>query len=70
MSNHPSNIKGDVTKTIVVPYSEFPSKIKNAVQNKLTSGKSYDINKETGEPQYTGWSEAEYTEKVNEINSK
>ena len=70
MSNHPSNIKGDVTKTIVVPYSEFPSKIKNAVQNKLTSGKSYDINKETGEPQYTGWSEAEYTEKVNEINAK
>ena len=110
MSNHPSNIKGDVTKTIVIPYSELPSssKLRRAVNDKIgleqqraaginvgspevntgtgrdgTFGRgtygqgrpsdpksSYTFDKETGEPQYTGWSEAEYTDKVNEINRK
>jgi len=37
MSNHPSNIKGDVTKTIVIPYSELPSssKLRRAVNDKI-----------------------------------
>ena len=34
------------------------------------ANRPYTFDKETGEPQYTGWSEAEYREKVNEINGK
>ena len=108
MSNYPSNIKGDVYKTIIIPYSEFSPKLRRAVNDKIgveqqraaginvgspevntgtgrdgTFGRgtygqgrpsdpksSYTFDKETGEPQYTGWSEAEYTDKVNEINRK
>jgi len=108
MSNYPSNIKGDVSKTIIIPYSEFSPKLRQAVNDKIgaeqqrdaginvgspevntgtgrdgTFGRgtygqgrpsdpksSYTFDKETGEPQYTGWSQAEYTEKVNEINKK
>ena len=35
MSNYPSNIKGDVSKTIVIPYSEFPSSLKKRINDRI-----------------------------------
>ena len=35
MSNYPSYIKGDVPKTIIIPYSEFSPKLRRAVNDKI-----------------------------------
>ena len=35
MSNYPSNIKGDVPKTIIIPYSEMGPKLRRAVNDKI-----------------------------------
>ena len=35
MVNYPPNIKGDVSKTIVIPYSEFPSSLKKRINDRI-----------------------------------
>ena len=35
MVNYPPNIKGDVSKTIVIPYSEFPSNLKKRINDRI-----------------------------------
>ena len=35
MKHHPSNIRGDVSKTVIIPYSEFPSRLKKRINDRI-----------------------------------
>ena len=35
MKHYPSNIRGDVSKTVIIPYSEFPSSLKKRINDRI-----------------------------------